>query len=433
MRGRTQLYTAIAAIAVGFASLAVGSSPPKKPASVTDIFSLAQLRAIARLSPLGDPPVDASNSVSENPAAARFGQRLFFESGLSFTGEISCATCHDPNNGFSDGREISIGEGLGERNAPTLWNVAYNRWQFWDGRADSLWAQALAPFETMAEMGSTRNRVVRAVANDPALNIPYTALFGALPEMNNLARFPIDASPVEMDDGGVAARGWERMSETDRDVVNAAFVNIGKAIAAYERLLVTKNSRFDVFVEGLRTGDAHKLNALSATEMRGLGLFVGDAGCVRCHSGPNFTDGSFHDNRVAPLGGGEPKDTGRFGGIEKLLASEFTRDSKHSDAPKPGPDHTRLVNGSHNWGAFKAPTLRNVELSAPYMHQGQFASLRDVLDHYNTLENATPLGHHSQEQILKPLGLDAADLDALEAFLRSLTDVSIDNALLKRP
>lgn len=430
--GVSAVAAALVCSAVGVVSYAQEGAPAPQP-NVSDIFLPDQLRAIARLSPLGEPPVDESNAVSDNPIAALLGQRLFFEPSLSYMGGISCFTCHSPNRGFSDGKEISIGEGLGERNSPTLWNVAYNRWMYWDGRGDSIWSQALGPMENMAEMGSTRNRVVRAVVNHPVLKLQYEIIFGDLPEMNDLARFPIDASPTEMDDGGVALRGWQQMSAADQNEVNEAFVNVGKAIAAYERLLVSKNSRFDVFVEGLREGDAQKVNALNAQEMRGLQLFVDEAGCVRCHSGPNFTDGAFHNNRVPPLEGGEPKDSGRFGGIEKLLESDFTRDGAYSDAPQSAPDHSRLVNGSHNWGAFKVPTLRNIELSAPYMHQGQFKTLKGVLHHYNTLENATALGHHSQEQILNPLGLEDADIDAIEAFLRSLTDVSIDPALLRRP
>lgn len=425
--------TVFGLVAVGVGVVAFAQDGAGERVSVTEMFTMEELRTIGRMSPLGPPPPDPSNAVYENPVAAELGQRLFFEPRLSYMGGISCATCHDPAQGFSDGREISIGEGFGERHSPSLWNVAYDRWLFWDGRADSIWAQALGPMETMHEMGSTRTRVLRAIYNNPVQRLQFEVLFGELPDMNDLERFPVDASPAEMDDGGVAERGWASMSAADQELVTEAYVNVGKALASYQRLLVSDDSRFDVFVEGLRTGDAAKANALSASEMRGLKLFVGEAGCIQCHSGPNFTDGAFHDNRVAPLGGGEPKDTGRFGGIEKLLASPFTRSGPYSDAPEQGPDHAKLINGSHLWGAFKAPSLRNVELSPPYMHQGQHKSLREVLEHYNTLEDATPLGHHSQEEILRPLGLDESQLDDLEAFLRSLTDESIDTALLRRP
>ena len=320
------------------------------------------------------------------------------------------------------------------RHSPSLWNAAYNRWQFWDGRADSLWSQALGPMETMHEMGSTRTRVVRAVNNDPTLRAQYEALFGPLPDTDDTERYPIDASPVEMEDGGVAKKAWEGMSLIDRHTINIAFSNIGKSIEAYERKLISRRSPFDVFVEGVREGDAEKIGALSDDAKRGLKLFIGKANCTECHSGPNFTDGAFHDNRVPPLDGGERKDAGRFVGIDKLRASEFTASGPYSDAPETGRDLDALTNGSHNWGAFKTPTLRNVALSPPYMHQGQFDTLRDVLDHYNTLENATPLGHHSQERILKPLGLSERELDDLEAFLRSLTDTSsVDPDLLERP
>ena len=441
MRAGGAVATAIAAS--GLLALSGRGEPPSDATGdasgddrpdARELFTMDELREIARLSPLGAPPPDPSNGVSEDPDAAALGHRLFFEPALSFSGEVSCVTCHDPDLGFSDGRTIAIGEAVGERHSPSIWNAAYNRWQFWDGRTDSLWSQALSPMETMHEMGSTRTRVLRAVRADGDLRARYESIFGPLPDMSDDARFPEDASPVERDDGGAARDAWSDMSAQDRRAVTEAFVNIGKSIAAYERTLVSREAPFDRFVEGVREGDAEKLRALSAPQMRGLALFIGKARCTECHSGPNFTDGAFHDNRVPPLDGGEPTDSGRFGGIRELLDSPFNTRGPYSDAPETGRDHSRLTNPSHNWGAFKTPTLRNVALSPPYMHQGQIETLRGVLEHYNTLENATPLGHHTRERILKPLGLTERELDDLEAFLRALTDTSsVDPLLLERP
>lgn len=436
----TVLATLAGATALA-ALLGAGDGASSSPKSLTDstenvrdMFTMDELRRIARLSPLGEPPPSPSNAVADDPDAVKLGHRLFFETSLSHMGGISCATCHMPNKGFADRKRISVGEGIGERHSPSLWNAAYNRWQFWDGRADSLWSQALGPMETMHEMGSTRTRVVRAVNNHPVLRAQYEAIFGPLPDTDDTDRYPIDASPVEMEDGGVAKKAWEGMSLLDRHTTNIAFSNIGKAIEAYERKLISRRSPFDVFVEGVREGDPEKIDAMSDSAKRGLKLFIGKANCTECHSGPNFTDGAFHDNRVPPLDGGERKDAGRFFGIDKLRASEFTTSGPYSDAPEQGRNLDALTNGSHNWGAFKTPNLRNVALSPPYMHQGQFDDLREVLDHYNTLENATPLGHHSQERILEPLGLTERELDDLEAFLRSLTDTdSVEPSLLEDP
>src|SRR5262249_10473588 len=146
-------------------------------------------------SPLGAPPVDPSNSVADDEGAARLGQRLFFDRRLS-SGEVSCSTCHDPGHGFSDRKPVSEGVGQGRRHTPSLWNVAYNRWYFWDGRRDSLWSQALTPMESESEMGGTRLQVAHLVAADPELRGAYESVFGPLPDVSDLARFPAAGRPV---------------------------------------------------------------------------------------------------------------------------------------------------------------------------------------------------------------------------------------------
>ena len=312
-----------------------------------------------------------------------------------------------------------------------LWNVAYSDWFFWDGRVDTLWGQALQPLEEPAEHATTRLAVMHVVHDDALLRAEYEAIFGALPELDDEVRFPPSGRPDDEDPAGAAA--WAGMTDDDRHAVNVAFVNVGKALAAYERKLVSRRAPFDVFAEGLLEGDAEKLTVLDESAQRGLKLFVGRANCRDCHAGPNFSTGSFHSNGVPPTDGGAPTDAGRYEGIARVKQADFTVGGRYSDA---GPEARAaaldkvqsLERDRESWGTFKTPTLRNVALSAPYMHQGQVATLRDVLRHYNTLENSVLTGRHA-ETVLTPLGLTDDELADLEAFLHALTDEAIDPAL----
>jgi cytochrome c peroxidase len=224
------------------------------------------------------------------------------------------------------------------------------------------------------------------------------------------------------------------MDEKDRESVDRSYSNLGKAIAAYERRLVGGTSAFDRFAEGLADGDAIKLAALSTSAQRGLKLFIGKAGCRLCHVGPLFSDGEFHDLGLAPLKGGKRKDPGRHAGVDLVLRDPFNGVSAYSDAARDADRSLAadklefLAQGPELWGQFKTPTLRNVARTAPYMHQGQFASLADVLHFYSTLAGAAPAGHH-QETTLVPLALEAQELGDLQAFLESLTDEALEATL----
>lgn len=367
-------------------------------------LSESELRRALTHSPLGPPPPDPTNAHADDPRAARLGQRLFFDPRVSRNGELSCASCHDPAQSFSDGREV--GEGLGplERNTPALWNVAYQRWYFWDGRADTLWAQALQPTENELELGASRASVAQLIAGDEVLASEYEAVFGPLPD-----------EPVG-------------------EALERVFANYGKALAAYERQLVSRRSAFDVYVEGLREDDEAKRAALSPSEVRGLKIFLGKGRCRMCHAGPNFSDGEFHGTGVAPLGGGDLFDPARYDGVRAVLADPFNALGRHSDA-RGGAAAEKLetlASGPETWGEFKTPTLRNVARTAPYMHQGQFATIAEVVLFYSTLKGSAPPGHH-QEQVLKPLELSAREQSDLVAFLESLTDESLDPSLLAPP
>jgi cytochrome c peroxidase len=246
--------------------------------------------------------------------------------------------------------------------------------------------------------------VARLIAGDGELRGEYEAIFGPLP-------------------GGL-----------EGDALDRVFANYGKALAAYQRRLVSRRAPFDVFVEGLREDDAEKRAALTPAQVRGLALFVGKGRCRMCHAGPNFSDGEFHGTGVAPLGGGDPFDPARYEGVRAVLNDPFNALGPHSDA-RAGAAAEKLetlARGPETWGEFKTPTLRNVARTAPYMHQGQFASLADVVRFYSTLEGSAPPGHH-QEQVLQPLELTEDEQADLIAFLESLTDENLDPSLLAPP
>src|SRR5690606_34052858 len=182
-------------LALGVASLIAAcreTAPPPANGPFTQV-ELATLESLsqARLEPARDP----SNRVFENPQAAELGRLLFFDARLSRNGELSCASCHQPERAFSDGRATAVGVGDVGRNTPTVLDAAHLHWFYWDGRRDSLWSQALLPLEAPAEMGNTRLGVVRLIESDPEYERRYEALFGALPSFRDDARYPEHGGP----------------------------------------------------------------------------------------------------------------------------------------------------------------------------------------------------------------------------------------------
>jgi cytochrome c peroxidase len=420
----------IALLAVAFVfggdALAQGDAPLA--------FTETEVRRLLLHSPLEGPPPDPTNRVADDPRAARLGQRLFFDTRLSANGALSCATCHAPDKGFADGLALAEGLGIAKRHAPSLWNVAWQRWLFWDGRIDTLWGQAMQPLEDPLELGSSRTALARTIASDPALRGEHEALFGPLPAELDAATLPEHARPVANDSDHPHALAWAALDAQRQAAIESVAVDALKAIAAYERQLVSRRAPFDVFAEGLRENDPTKIAALPPAAQRGAKLFVGRADCRSCHSGPLFSDGEFHDLMLPPLGGGRPSDAGRYAGIERLLADPLRSAGPFSDAPDGERARTlaRLARGPETYAQLRTPPLRNVARTAPYMHQGQLASLDAVLHFYSTLEGQVPTGHH-EETILKALALTAAEQADLKAFLESLTDESLDPALLKAP
>jgi cytochrome c peroxidase len=390
---------------------------PQAAASFTD----RERRVILSLSPIPAPIKDSTNAAEGNETAIQLGKLLFFDRRLSGNGKISCATCHDPAKSWTDGQPVAIGNETGTRNTPTLWNVASNRWFFWDGHADSLWSQAVKPIESGAEMNSSRLQVARVVAGDARLRKLYETVFGSMPDLSNTARFPLAAGPQAND--GARQASWWVMDGEDRQAVTRVLANVGKAIAAFESTIRTGPAPFDRFVADLRAGKTSS-QAISTSAQRGLKTFIGKADCVLCHSGPHFTNMEFHDIRVAPLAGAAMRDEGRFEGVQKLAEDEFVAAGPFSDDPEGvRAQQVFYVNAESGLrGHFKTPSLRNVATTAPYMHQGQKKTLRDVVKHYSTLEGAAePADPMHVERLIRPLQLTEAELDDLVSFLESLT------------
>jgi cytochrome c peroxidase len=340
-------------------------------------------RAIHELSLANLPraPRDPSNRVADDPRAAKLGHRLFFDRGFSANGRVSCSSCHMPKRGFQDGRPRGRGLGTTPRRTMPLAGVAYARWLFWDGRRDSLWAQALTPLENRLEHGITRAFAARRIRSH--YRRAYEAVFGPLPRP---------------------------------DRVDLVFANMGKAIAAYERRLRPAPATFDRFAAALALhDDAAAARILSPSAARGLRLFVGRGRCTNCHFGPLFTNGEFHNTGV-PQDAAAP-DRGRAGGVRQVVADPFNCLGRFSDARPQDCAALRFVvtSGPQLAGEFKVPSLRDVASRAPYTHAGRFRTLRQVLEHYRRAPRA-PIGRTE----LKPLSLSDAQLDDLEAFLRTL-------------
>lgn len=367
----------------------------------------AVVTATLSLDALPPLPADPSNRVADDPRAARLGEALFNDRGLSGNGQVACSTCHLKEKEFQDGTPLGHGMGTTNRRTMPIAGTAYQPFLFWDGRKDSQWSQALGPLESPAEHGTDRMAVVQRIA--AVYRTDYEPLFGSLPD---LASLPAHASPAGSAEQQAA---WERLSATQQEAVNRVFANIGKAIAAFERRIVPKPSAFDRYARALASGRTTE-GTLDEGQVRGLALFIGKANCSNCHNGPLFSDGHFHNTGV-PAADDLPEDLGRRTGAVKVLADTFNCLGPYSDAK---PEDCSELNfmakaGDDQIRAFKPPSLRNVARRPPYMHAGQFPSLDDVLDHYNQAPNA--LAGRSE---LQKIDLTKAELEDLKSFLGSL-------------
>lgn len=329
---------------------------------------------------------DASNRVSQDPSAIALGQALFFSHELSRTKTVSCASCHNPDTAFSDGRAVATGARTLPRNTLALGNVGFHRWFGWDGSTDNLWAQSLVPILNSEEMDLTF-KDLSLVATIPEFRNDYIAIFG-----DGAAQSAVEVS-----------------------------VNLAKALAAYQATLTTGQTSFDKFRDALQAQDYARASEYPQAAQRGLSLFLGRGQCAFCHSGPLFTNGEFHDAGVGYFLKDGGVDEGRHRGLQQLKSSAFTLDGPYSDDPeRSGAWAVRQVQPKHaDFGTFRVPGLRNVANTAPYMHNGSLSQLSDVVEHYSTIDLERL--HADGEAILEPLNLTPLEAADLVAFLETLS------------
>jgi cytochrome c peroxidase len=453
------LAYAVALVAV-LAVACGGAEPTDAPPALVSPEARA---ALEKLSPEALPvvPADVSNAFADDPAAAALGQKLFFETRFSgalldgdndssehalglrgATGKVACASCHVPKSGFVDdrslGASVSLGSGWGRRRSPSLLDVGQAKLVMWDGRHDALYNQPFGPIESAVEMNSSR--LFAAEQLFLGYRAEYEAIFGPLPPLDDTARFPALAPELTgcqhvfngnpptcdgtkhgmPDDDGE----FSSLSPGDQDAVTRVVVNLGKALAAYERRLTCGTSRFDAWVHG-------QSDALSASEQRGAQLFVGKAHCVDCHSGAFFSDQKFHNVGLAPATVAvvfrDDNDRGAAAGLEAALADPLNVGGVYSDG-----EDDRLPDAvtPDMEGAFRTPMLRCVDMRPAFMHTGQLDELDKVVQFFD--HGGDPGGYLGKNE-LTPLNLADEEQADLVAFLQALRGPGPDQKLLVPP
>jgi cytochrome c peroxidase len=286
-------------------------------------------------------PIPADNPQTD--AKIRLGRHLYFDKRLSSDGTINCASCHQPEKGWADTGPVSEGVAhkKGGRNSPTIIDAAYSVPQFWDGRALHLEKQAVGPLQNPVEMDLTMDVILLRLKNIPGYVKQFQEVFGAEPTEDGLA----------------------------------------KAIASFERTIVSKDSPYDRYVQGDRA-------AMSKAAIRGMRLFNGKGHCSTCHSGAYFSDTEFHNLGVGYRNG------------------KYADDGRHSVTKDP-----------RDMGAFKTPTIRQVAVTGPYMHDGSEKTLLDVINLYN--RGGTP--NPNLDRAVVPLNLTNREKRDLVAFMTALT------------
>jgi len=284
--------------------------------------------------------IEYPDDEAPSQAEVELGKLLFFDPRLSLNEQQSCASCHSPDMGFGDGMSKGLGTmgGIVGRNTPHIYNLAWNTVFFWDGRASSLEEQALGPIVAPGEMNMPLPQLITRLKKVPEYQQRFKSVYG---------------------ESGIIKE------------------NIAKAIAAFEREIVSDNSAFDRYIKGDES-------AMDPAAIKGLSLFKGKARCTKCHNGPNFTDESFHNIGV-------------------------------NDADK---GRQEISDSAGMQGAFKTPGLRNVWLTAPYMHDGSEHSLEAVIRFYDRGGDKK----QGLDKLIKPLDLSEAEISDLLAFLSALTD-----------
>jgi cytochrome c peroxidase len=475
------------------------------------------------------PPPDRSNRHVGNKAAEALGRKLFHDPRLSGPStmvdvlrrpvgyarapkgqptHLSCASCHNLGRAGADTQSlpgnVSIGAAWADTNALPIANAAFYGINYWNGRADSLWAQVVNSLEgtnmngnrlrtawTVYElyreehdriftdhplpMTGTRAEVEALIETSGAragqckLDPDCPAACRAVSDAETGATGCFPRFPLEGKSGtrsgcqpGSASEPWgdafDCMAAEDRDAVTWVMVNAAKAVAAFEFTIVSRDSTFDRYVNGLAAGTQRSLLAFSEAAERGARLFIGKGACNECHNTPLFSDSKFHNVGVPPIGPGVPTEAdcpagspcdcettsddhdgnnclpwGAADGLYKLKANRWRRDLPWSDDTG---DDSRM-----SWvdmsmravprGVWRTPSLRNVALTAPYMHNGSLRTMEEVIEYYNHAGSSSAPGNRSPQ--IKPLMLSRAEIADLVTFLEALTGAPLSADLVEAP
>ncbi len=348
--GRKFCFLVFCACLLAAGSIAISASTDQKTPPLTQLN--VQVLGPQRLGPL--PPVITPPGNPQSSAKIHLGKELYFDTRLSADGTVSCATCHNPALGWSDEGPTSKGirGQLGGRRAPPVSNAAYAPLQFWDGRSPSLEDQAKGPIQNPIEMGNTHQAMIQTVDKIAGYIEEFREVFGE--------------GPITVD-------------------------QVAEAIAAFERTVVTTDSKFDRYARG-----DHQ--ALTPLERQGLEIFNGKGHCTSCHWGPYFSDGRFH-NLGVPAKDPKNPDKGRY---------DVTKDLR-------------------DMGAFKTPTVRDAARRAPYLHDGSEKTLESLIDFYNRGGGKDP----NLDPLMVPLGLTKHERSALVAFIKALDSLNPEVADVK--
>ncbi len=343
-------------------------------------------------SPLGLPEVPIPADNPQSKAKIKLGEKLFHDVRFSKTGTVSCATCHDAGKAFTDSplrTSKGINELTGTRNAPTVVNAVYFTTQFWDGREASLESQSAQPFINPVEMGlESHQPIIDIVQSDRKYQTAFAKAFG------------IDSDAISMK-------------------------HVKQAIASFERTIVAGNSNFDNYYFGNNKG------AMKPAAVRGFQVFVGQGRCVSCHT-IQQNHALFTDNRFHNIGVGFNKVAQDIRPLSKAYSTAKAQGENVDIAVLTNKNTSELgrfaIDDSWNsMGAFKTPTLRNIALTKPYMHDGSLETLEDVVDFYNNggrVNEDDPVNDFLSSGI-RPLNLTEQQKKDLVVFLRNLTSPSI--------
>jgi cytochrome c peroxidase len=439
----------------GSGGLGAADDDPDPDLTEADWEKLRELSPAA----LPAPPADVTNRWADDADAAAFGQALFFDArfsgalldgdndGTEFalgskgeTGKVACAGCHVPENGFSDTRtlrrQISLGAGWGLRRAPSLLDVGQSKLLMWDGRRDALYNQVFGVLESQVEMNSSRLYAAAQVFDNH--RAAYEGIFGPLPPLDDTTRFPRLAADqtgclrLDKDNKCVGtqrgapgdAAEFDALAAADQDAITRVWVNVGKALAAYERLLSCGPAPFDAWVHGDES-------ALGRAEQRGAALFVGKAACNDCHTGPYLSDERFHNVGLRPGVVAtvfiDANDSGAAIGLPLAKADPLSSLGAFSDGQD---DRLPDAVGDEYLGAFRTPRLRCVAQRPSFMHTGHVGSLAEVVEFF---DRGGEQGGFPGQNELSPLNLSVRERADLLAFLNALTGPGPAPALLAPP